>query len=292
MVVWLAVNDGRQPEPGSPDPLERSAGRWLRRQWGRRRLGDLSVEQVGLLDALAAGARLDMFDPDVVVEERAGNLGRARGSVRPAAGDDRGVDGCAIGELADEFQVGATTMWRWSRRPDFPASLGFRRSSVRGSGEARGLPAEVWDVGQVRAWRSAQLTARQEPLAAAERERAVAAALRQLKVDRVDAVIRQLRDDGQLLRSIAAIVDVPYGRVRRVTAGQLRPSGPTAVRRQRWTDAEIVDALRACGPASVLGYNAWRSQQRVPRPSPATIIVRYGHWPMAQQTAGRSTAAD
>lgn len=194
------------------------------------------------------------------------------------------MEGWTIAELAQAFDVGATTMWRWTRRPGFPPSLGYRlqrglhdRFDVR---EPRGRSPEIWDLGRVQGWRAEQIAATWT--ARVERERAAARSRRQLEADRIDDLIRRHCSNGQPLRTIAATVNVPYSRVRRVTVGLARPAAYRPDRPYRYTDTDIVAALRACAPATISAYETWRHHQPATQPASATIISRYGTWAAAQ----------
>ncbi len=60
---------------------------------------------------------------------------------------------------------------------------------------------------------------------------------------------------------------------------------------ERWTDDELLDAVRACAadegePLGISTYISWRKAQTRTTPSEGTIGGRFGGWPAALAQAG------
>ena len=192
---------------------------------------------------------------------------------RQRAVSNWGVELASTAEMAEHFGVGHTTMWRWTRKPGFPASVMFVQPVGRGMG------AELWDLHQVMEWRAAEVQRAAE--LAAERRFHTAQARHAREVlanrqarERTDAEIRKMYAAGVELIEIADRLGVDYSRARRVTVDLRRRR--RVPQRRLWTDDELHAVLAAFGSGSQVEYEKWRRRQTEYRPAASTISAHIG----------------
>ena len=185
-------------------------------------------------------------------------------------------------ELADSFGVAYTAVWKWSRKPGFPPSLGYRVDRRPSGRPPRGPLPETWDSRAVVRWKrdrkhgntrrpdSRRATGEKRRL---ERERERRSLVRKIR-SRVSA--------GATRRRVAVDLEVSYSFVRRVAADIPVPKRP---RRRIYSDRELLRAIAVSHAHSSYQYERWYPTQPARAPSLQTIIKRFDSWAAAVAAA-------
>ena len=183
-------------------------------------------------------------------------------------------------ELADHFGVAEPTVRKWTRRLDFPPSLGWRPNPLG----IRGRFPEVWDSKAVARWKRERVHGNTRgPLA-----RRVVELERRLQRERARrTLVRKIRARaiaGAVLRAIAADLGVSYSFVRSVTADIKPPNGW----RRRYSDEELLEAVKVSRARRSHADEQWRETHRYRVPCLQTITHRFGSWSAAVTAAAEA----
>jgi len=182
------------------------------------------------------------------------------------------VRGLTRRELADALRVPSSTIYKWSLLPGFPSSVGYRK----GGGEP-----EIWDLNAVRDWAWDRRPFR-PPFGL---KGTGTDAQRRARIAKAADEVQRMRADGVGLRDIADTLDLSYSFVRKWAAYVAVPPR-SRTRRRRFSDDELIDAIRRSEARTVYAYDRWRRGDPS-LPSSATLIAHFGSWSAVLETGTR-----
>ena len=181
-------------------------------------------------------------------------------------------------ELAERFKVGHTTLWKWTHKPGFPASLGYRIDRLPEHRATRGRYPEVWESKAVEQWLSDRKRARVELARSKTDEYAQLRRQRERARNELVKTVRRLVKSGEPLRSIAAETGTSYTFVRSIAHDIGHPRRPSTRLRKKISDEELLTALKASGVRTMYAYEKWRAGQPNGVPASSTIATHFGTW--------------